>query len=112
MLCLRRPRRLGPLGGSRGRVLGVAGFHDLKIAGVEAVEAVGSQGGLAGLPGGIDRCLDRPRRIDHVLSPGLRTLLPQEDTFAQQMRVAEGVPAVILQVGAPKVVDRSALKFR
>ena len=54
---------MGPLGGFRGRVLGVAGFHDLKIAGVEAVEAVGSQGGLAGSPGGIDRCLDRPRRI-------------------------------------------------
>jgi hypothetical protein len=50
--------------------------------------------------------------VDHGLGPRLSVLLPQEDEFAQQMRVAEGVVAVILQVGAPEVVDGATLKVR
>jgi len=89
----------------RGRVLGVARVHYLKVAGVEAVEFRGGQGGSTGLPGGVDRRLDRQQMVDHGLGPRLRVLLPQEDEFAQQMRVREGVVAVILQVGNPEGVD-------
>jgi len=96
----------------RGRVLGVARVHYLQVAGVEAVEFRGGQGGSTGLPGGVDRRLDRQQMVDHGLGPRLRVLLPQEDEFAQQMRVREGVVAVILQVGAPEVVDGATLKVR
>jgi hypothetical protein len=46
--------------------------------------------------------------VDHQLGPLLVLLLPQEDQFAQEVRVAESVVAVVLEVGVPEVVDGAA----
>ena len=43
--------------------------------------------------------------VDHGLSPLLALLFPQEDEFAQEMAVTECVVAVVLEVGAPEVMD-------
>ena len=92
----------------RERVLGIAGFHDPPIALVESVEVLCRQGGEARVAGGIDRRLDRQQMVDHRLGPLLALLLPQEDQFAQEVRVTESVVAVVLEVGVPEVVDGAA----
>ena len=46
--------------------------------------------------------------VDHRLGPLLVLLLPQEDQLAQEVRVAESVVAVVLEVGVPEVVDGAA----
>ncbi len=56
-----------------------------------------------GVSGGIDRVLDVPQALDHALGPPLLLLLPQKGQFTQKVRVAEGVVAVILNVGSQKL---------
>ncbi len=48
--------------------------------------------------------------VDHGLGPGLVLLLVEEDEFAQQVGVADGVLAVVVEVGFPKVVDGATLE--
>jgi len=81
----------------RDRVLGLAGFHDPQIALVASVKVLGRQGAEARVAEGIDRFLDPHQMVDHRLGPLLVLLLPQEDQFAQEGRVAESVVAVYLR---------------
>jgi len=54
--------------------------------------------------------LDLQEMVDHSLGPLLILFFPQEEEFAQKMRVAEGMVTVVLQIGIPEVVDGAARK--
>ncbi len=75
---------------------------------MEPVEVDVRQGGETHAAGGVHRRLDVQQMVDHGLGPRLVLLLPQEDQFAQEMGVAEGVAAVVRQVGVPEIVNGAA----
>ena len=103
-----------PAFGSAGRlgsgILCVAFFDDAIVSGKE--------GNFFGVGKGLELCgagvgdglLDGEQVVDHGLGPNLLVLLVEEDEFAQQVGVAEGVGAVVFEVGFPEVVDGTALE--
>ncbi len=100
--------------GSAGRlgsgILCVTFFDDAIVSGDEG-DFFGVGKGLELCGAGVgDGLLDGEQVVDHGFGPNLLMLLVEEDEFAQQVGVAEGMLAVVFEVEFPEVADGTALE--